>query len=489
MRIGPGLLGARRSRRRHRRDHRRRRRALARARPSSNPPPHHLRWHGTPRDRRCSLGRLAAPRPFRGHRYERRRRRRPEGMRQISRDPTLRPRAQQLCVHRRATPRRVASRAPLEPQPGSVCEHPAPDCARGSRPGSGATRPRRRRARSRHRQPRARRPAPRSSSVVGTGAGSSTICVRHHSPSPSRSGSCTTSPAACRSSSQRCTLRRCARTNRARSARTARHRAPADHRRQPRHQLRDRRRVARRTLRVTEPEQVALDRVRARLQPIITRRLAPARTTSAAEQRAHDEPPRLRRQRLDRRPIPTTRRPSSTRNCRSVVQRHRQRPKTPRQQQAALRPRADARGTAETVPDRRDTRALNARRIDPSTRGWRSVRNAATVRSTCICGRSPRSVALSGRKAADEDRAPTRSFSFCGDWRGGPRQAGSQAVDAARRKAAANSGSSLAGSLSSSPEAVSVWDCAPRTPPESGVNPSQTAPPETTKPLQTQGLS
>jgi hypothetical protein len=44
--------------------------------------------------------------------------------------------------------------------------------------------------------------------------------VRHHNPCPSRSGSCATTPAVSRSSSQRCTLLRCARTNRARSSRS-----------------------------------------------------------------------------------------------------------------------------------------------------------------------------------------------------------------------------------------------------------------------------
>ncbi len=84
----------------------------------------------------------------------------------------------------------------------------------------GATRHARRRARSRRRQPRARTRTTRSSCAVGSPAASSTICVRHHCPRPSRSGTCATSPAACKSSSQRCTLLRCARTNRARSERS-----------------------------------------------------------------------------------------------------------------------------------------------------------------------------------------------------------------------------------------------------------------------------
>ena len=234
----------------------------------------------------------------------------------------------------------------------------APRCAHGCRPGSAPPgRVAAARARANATRERAARDlAARAASAPG--AGSSTIWVRHHSPSPSRSGSCATRPAACRSSSQRCTLRRCARTNRARSARVARDLAPAHHRRQPRHQLPDRRREPRRALRVPEPEQVALDRVRARLQPIVTRRRAPARSPRATQQRVDHQPPGLGRQRLDRRPIPTTRRPSSsTSGC--AIQRHRQRPKAPRQRSATRR-RADARGTAGTGLTSRTARSAQA---------------------------------------------------------------------------------------------------------------------------------
>ncbi len=54
----------------------------------------------------------------------------------------------------------------------------------------------------------------------------------------------------------------------------ARNPAPAHHRRQPHDELLDRRRVPPRTGGVPEPEQVALDRVHARLEPIVTRRRA-----------------------------------------------------------------------------------------------------------------------------------------------------------------------------------------------------------------------
>jgi hypothetical protein len=95
-----------------------------------------------------------------------------------------------------------------------------------------------------------------------------------------------------------------------------------------------------------------------------------------------------------------------------AFQRHRQRPRTPRQQ-TALRTRADARGTAGQRSCRPPDGTQSARESDPSKRGWRSVRRTATVASTFICGRT-RQGALSGRKAADEDRAPTRSSSFRG---------------------------------------------------------------------------
>jgi len=144
----------------------------------------------------------------------------------------------------------------------------------------------------------------------------------------------------------------------------ARDLAPAHHRRQPRDQLPDRRREPGRALCVPEPEDVALDRVRARLEPIVTRRRAPAGPSRTTQQGVDHQPPGLERQRLGRRPIPTTRRPSGpTSGC--AVQRHRQRPKAPRQRSAARR-RADARGTAGTGVRSRAAGALKARRIGPA---------------------------------------------------------------------------------------------------------------------------
>jgi hypothetical protein len=170
-------------------------------------------------------------------------------------------------------------------------------------------------------------------------------------------------------------------------ARIARHRSPAHHRRHPNHELCDRRRVPAGPLRVPQPEQVALERVRPRLQSVIARRRAAAPAPRPAQQRAHHQSPGLRRQRRDRRPIPTTRRPGRASN-RCAIQRHRQRPQASRQRKA-LRPRTDARGTAEE-PWSCDRDAKRARRNDPSRRGWRSVRSTAMVRSQFICGRSPR---------------------------------------------------------------------------------------------------
>ena len=168
--------------------------------------------------------------------------------------------------------------------------------------------------------------------------------------------------------------------------RIARHPAPAHHRRQTRHQLPDRRRVPRRALRVPEAEQVPLDRVRARFQPIVTRRLAAARSSCPAEQGIDDQAPGLGRQRLRRRAIPTTPRPTSGKKG-GALQRHRQRPKAPRQHEAP-RARADARGTAGKQRTSRGDSAQRARRTDPVRWGWRSVRSAATVREGIYVGSS-----------------------------------------------------------------------------------------------------
>jgi len=158
---------------------------------------------------------------------------------------------------------------------------------------------------------------------------------------------------------------------------TARHRAPAHHRRQPDHQLLHRRREPPRPRRVTEPKQVALDRVDPRFDPIVTRCGTTPRTTGAAQQRAHHQPTRLSRQRRARRPIPTTtRRPVTTMRC--AFQRHRQRPKSPGARRTQ-RSRADARGAAGPTPSSRQWASTGTRGPRPSRRGWRSVRRTATV--------------------------------------------------------------------------------------------------------------
>jgi hypothetical protein len=156
---------------------------------------------------------------------------------------------------------------------------------------------------------------------------------------------------------------------------TARHSTPAHHRRHPRDQLLQRTREPPRARRVTEPKQVPLDRVRARLQPIVTRRRTPPRTPRATKQCAHDQPARLGRDRRARRSIPTTSR-STRRRC--ALQRHRQRPKAP-SPHTTWRRRADARGATGPADRSRARRSTGARRCGPSARGWRSVRDAATV--------------------------------------------------------------------------------------------------------------
>jgi hypothetical protein len=190
---------------------------------------------------------------------------------------------------------------------------------------------------------------------------------------------------------------------------------PANHRRKPDDELLDRTRKPPRPRRVPKPEQVALHRVHPRLDPIITRRNAPPPPARTAQQRAHHQPPRLRRQRRPRRPIPTTRRPTTAkRGC--AFQRHRQRPKTPGTH-AAARSRADARGAAGQPPSNREQASESRRRLDPSTRGCRSVRHAATVEGQGICRCSSRNTGMAERPQRKTGGQPGLSR-FEGDQRG-----------------------------------------------------------------------
>jgi hypothetical protein len=120
--------------------------------------------------------------------------------------------------------------------------------------------------------------------------------------------------------------------------------APAHHRRQPHDELLDRRCKPRRARRMPEPEQIALDRIDARLQPIIAGRDAAAPAPRGRQQRTDDQAPGLGRQRLARRPVPATARNTAARRG-GVLQRHRQRPSA-RAAYAGQRRRADARGAA-----------------------------------------------------------------------------------------------------------------------------------------------
>jgi hypothetical protein len=92
-------------------------------------------------------------------------------------------------------------------------------------------------------------------------------------------------------------------------------------------ELLDGRRVPRGARRVPEPEQVPLDRVRPRLEPVVARRDAAASAAGTPEQRADDQAPRLTRERLARRSVPAATRNGAARR-RGVLQRHRQRPRT-----------------------------------------------------------------------------------------------------------------------------------------------------------------
>ena len=183
--------------------------------------------------------------------------------------------------------------------------------------------------------------------------------------------------------------------------------APAHHRRQPHDQLLDRACEPTRSSRVAESEQVALDRVGPRLQPIVTRRDTPASTPSPQKQRADDQATRLGRKRLARRPIPATTRNSATRK-RGVLQRHRQRPSA-RVARQGQRRRADARGAADRT-DRKTRASLGTAGPDPRIRGLRIRPQSGYSSGTHLCGllAEPEWLPSRQRKTGPE----SRSFSF-----------------------------------------------------------------------------
>ena len=257
------------------------------------------------------------------------------------------------------------------------------------RPGSAPRAPRRRRARSRARHPRARRGATRSSRRVGAGA-----AQQHDLRAPPQ-------PVAVALGLVRDQARGLqvvqpalhAAAVRAHEPRPlapiARDRAPAHHRRQPHDQLPDRRREPRRALRVPEPEQVALDRVRARLQPIVTRRRRSralvardraARMTTSRPGSAGSGSIAGRYQRRD----DSRARRADARSSGTANARRRRGSTTARARERTLAAQLDRH------PSRTRGSASGARRTDPSKRGL-TIRPAdgysCVVR--CICGRSP----------------------------------------------------------------------------------------------------
>ncbi len=181
---------------------------------------------------------------------------------------------------------------------------------------------------------------------------------------------------------------------------TAGNRAPGHHRRQPEHELLHGGRKPRRPAGVTEPEQVALDRVDPRLDPIITRRDTTARTTRTTQQGAHHQAARLVRQRRTRRPIPTTtRRPGAGKRC--AFQRHRQRPTAPGARRTQ-RSRADARGAAGPAASSRKRASTDTRGPHPS-KGVGDPSGARLQLADNSYVGAPRG-ALCGRKTAAKDR-------------------------------------------------------------------------------------
>jgi hypothetical protein len=266
-----------------------------------------------------------------------------------------------------------------------------------------------------------------------------------------------------------------------------RDRAPADHRRQPHHELLDRRRKPRRALCVAQSEQVPLDRVRARLEAIVSRRRATASSASSPQKRAHLHAAQLSGQRLDRRPIPATRGP-----CGGDAQtRVPAAPPTPEDATAADSTAHASGRSRHSWPTFLQAAGRHAKRA-----GTRPVKEGLAIRPSH--GYSCEYVHMwahpTGSAEWPEGRrrrpgahpvffVPRRRF-------GGPRHAGSRPVDVARSEAAARRDASLGGSPSppSSPsEAESFGGRAPRTPPESGVTPSRQTPPEPKEPPHVRG--
>lgn len=187
----------------------------------------------------------------------------------------------------------------------------------------------------------------------------------------------------------------------------ARHRPPSHHRCQPDYELRDRGGVARRAGRVPQPEQGALDGVRARLEAVVAGRGAAASGACSSEQGADDQAAGLGRQRLASRSVPAA--------GGDRVQRHRQRQR--RAAQSSSRASRRSRRSWKASAEARD-------RSPPSQGRWRSIRYAATVRSRCICGlRREARQSRNGRQRPPNETGRPPGLRRSGAGRdGGPRQ-------------------------------------------------------------------
>ena len=198
-----------------------------------------------------------------------------------------------------------------------------------------------------------------------------------------------------------------------------------------------------------EPEQVALDRVHARLQPIIPGRRTAARSTSSTQQRRHDEPARLGR---DRRASPADTsdvalddeadaRSSGTASARRRQHRTRH-----------DRRRADARGAAEPA-DRSRADGLSRRTTTQPLGEGLAIRPPGGYSSAQAFMWAPRGAGVASKPQRKTGPAPGLSRSAAGRTAGrGSGRTRPPTSTAGRRRRAEASGNRLG---------VESGDCAP----------------------------
>src|SRR4051794_3569827 len=189
-----------------------------------------------------------------------------------------------------------------------------------------------------------------------------------------------------------------------------------------RHQLLDRAGEPARPPRVPQTKQVALHRIHPRLDPVVSRRRAPAGAPRAPATRTPPAAP-ARWKRRPPRPIPMTGRPA-----RGLLacgfQRHRQRPKTPAITRARWA-RADARGTAGGASDSRELGSAGAR-SHSSMRGWDPFAVRLQLAQAYLC--APRG-AIWRQSRRRKTGLPPGLLRSGADAAGGPRHRGQVAAE------------------------------------------------------------